>query len=73
MQEKQPERDEAGANNKLGRAIEDFLKSNPDAKKALDYFGVSNELYEQLMESQSRPMFYTTSSTNTSSPGGELD
>ena len=68
MQDKQPEKGDVGTNKKLGKVIEEFLEANPDAKEALDYFGVSNERYQELMESQSRPVFYTTSSTNAVNP-----
>lgn len=73
MKDKQPKKGDVGPKKKLSRVIEEFLKANPDAKEALDYFGVSDERYQELMESQSRPVFYTTSSTNAVNPGGELD
>lgn len=57
----------------LAKQIDKFLKDNPGASEALEQFGISNERYKMLVESQSRPVFYTANSTNLSESNGELD
>jgi hypothetical protein len=41
-----------------------FLEEHPEAKKALDLFGIALEEYQQSLAAQQRPVFYTGTSTD---------
>jgi len=43
---------------------ERFLKDHPEAKKALEIFGVALEEYQQRLAAQQTPVFFTGSSTD---------
>lgn len=40
-----------------------FLEEHPEAKRALDMFGIAFEQYEQSLAAQQKPVFYTGTST----------
>jgi len=57
----------------LDKEAEEFLRANPDAARTLELFGITFEKYQQYIEAQRKPVFYTASNTNTGAPSGELD
>lgn len=59
--------------DQMDRRINDFLEKNPKAAEALQLFGVTREQYERVLKAQSRPVFYTASSTNPGGMNGPLD
>ncbi|PKN91115.1 MAG: hypothetical protein CVU44_21090 [Chloroflexi bacterium HGW-Chloroflexi-6] len=48
----------------LEKKIDDFLQSNPGAKKALDIFGIADERYRAALQSKNSVRFYTTNTTS---------
>lgn len=57
----------------LDKEMQEFLRANPNAAKALELFGITFEKYQQYIKAQSRPVFYNSSATTTGGPSGELD
>lgn len=46
------------------KEVKKFLVEHPEIERALGLFGISHDLYLQLLLAQSRPIFYTSDSTN---------
>jgi hypothetical protein len=57
----------------LDKDAREFLRANPNAARALELFGITFEKYQQYIEAQHKPVFYTANATNTGEPSGELD
>jgi hypothetical protein len=57
----------------LDKEAQEFLRANPNAARALELFGITFEKYQQYIEAQRKPVFYTANTTNTEVPSGELD
>jgi len=57
----------------LDKEMQEFLRANPNAAKALELFGITFEKYQQYIRAQSKPVFYNASATTTRGPSGELD
>lgn len=57
----------------LNKEAQEFLRANPNAARALELFGITFEKYQQCVEAQRKPVFYTANTTNTGEPIGELD
>ena len=50
-----------------------FLREHPEAKEALDLFGIAESQYERFLAAQQPVYFYTSASTTEGGPQGELD
>jgi len=57
----------------IEQAARKFLREHPEAKKALDLFGIAESQYERFLEAQQPVYFYTSASTTEGGPHGELD
>lgn len=57
----------------LQQAARKFLRDHPEAKKALDLFGIADEQYERFLAARQPVRFYTSSSTTQGEGHGELD
>jgi hypothetical protein len=49
-----------------------FLRDHPEAKQALEIFGIANDRYQQYLAAQLAPKFYTAISTVEGEQNGEL-
>lgn len=54
--------------NPLLKKAQDFSKSNPDLKKALDLFRIANNQYESALRALRRPEIRVSNSTNEAPP-----
>ncbi|HMD90001.1 MAG TPA: hypothetical protein VKF38_12645 [Anaerolineaceae bacterium] len=61
-----------GSEIDLNEFTKQFLKDHPEAKEALDLFGITYTHYQQFLTAQNMPVFYTASSTNEGKQNGEL-
>ncbi|HEX2698373.1 MAG TPA: hypothetical protein VHM28_11755 [Anaerolineales bacterium] len=57
----------------LKNLVDHFLHEHPEVQQMLNYFGISNEEYQRILEAQSGPVYYTATSTNEGGKNGELD
>lgn len=57
----------------LEKLAQRFLQEHPEAKVALDIFGITNDCYQQYLAAQQTPIFYTASSTIAGEPNGKLE
>ncbi len=48
----------------IGKVVAQLLKEHPDAKRALDTFGIALDQYQQSLSAQQRPRFYSGASTD---------
>lgn len=46
------------------KEVKEFLVEHPEIERALELFGISHDLYLRFLLAQSRPIFYTSDSTN---------
>jgi hypothetical protein len=63
----------AAKDSSLTKTVQRFLRENPEAAKALELFGISNERYQEFVAAQRMPVFYTSNTTNPGGQNGELD
>ena len=57
----------------LDKFARNFLRDHPEAKQALEFFGIAYERYQLYLAAQWGPKFYTASSTVEGEQDGELD
>jgi hypothetical protein len=57
----------------IEQAARKFLREHPEAKEALDLFGIAEDQYERFLAAQQPVYFYTSASTTEGGPHGELD
>jgi hypothetical protein len=57
----------------IEQAARKFLREHPEAKEALDLFGIAESQYERFLTAQQPVYFYTSASTTEGDPHGELD
>ena len=50
-----------------------FLREHPEAREALDLFGIAELEYQRYIAAQQPVYFYTSASTTEGGPHGELD
>jgi hypothetical protein len=63
----------APKDSSLSEAAQRFLRENPEAARALELFGISNERYQEFIAAQRTPVFYTSNTANPGGQHGELD